>query len=99
MGAKRVTNAQVAELMTKVEVALQSTPEPSTTFSQEDHDTLIALSTTMKFVKEAAERWDANHTVVAELKQRVGLLSWAGALLTVGAVGEMIRRAFDFFTK
>lgn len=96
--AKRWTNAQVGEIMTKVEVALQTTPEPSA-FSKEDHDALVTLVTEMKFVKGAAERWDANHTAVAKLKQRVGLISWVGGLATLGVVGEAIRRAFEFFTK
>ena len=102
MAPKRVTNAQVAELMTRVEVALQPhppTPEPSTMFLQEDHDALVTLVTKMDTVEKAAKRWDANHTVVSNLKQRVGLLSWAGGLLTIGAVGEIVRRAFDYFTK
>ena len=102
MAPKRVTNAQVAELMTKVEVALQThppTPEPSTMFLQEDHDALVTLVTKMVFVEKAAKRWDANHTVVSNLKQQVSLISWVGGLVTVGVVGEAIRRAFEFFTK
>ena len=96
-GAKRVTNVQIAEMFTKMEAALQ-TPLSAPGFSQEDHDALISLGTDMKYVKEAAKRWDDNHTVVANLKQRVTLLSGGVALLGGGALVEIIRRAIDHFT-
>lgn len=108
MTPKRVTNAQV---LAAVEGALQLLasfePAPDQTealreiqrMQREDHDALIALGTTMEFVKGATKRWDANHTVVAGLKQRQGLISWVGGIVTLGVVGEAIRRAFEFFTK
>ena len=92
--AKRWTNAQVGEIMTKVEDALQA---PLGGFSQEDHDALITLVTEMKFVKGAAERWDKNHTVVSNLKQRQGLIMGIGGGTTLIVVGELIRRAINHF--
>lgn len=96
MGANRVTNVEVRAIMTRVEAALQ-TPPPTPGFSKEDHDALVTLVTKMEFVEGAAKRWDKNHTTVSNLEQRVGLLSWAGALLTAGAVGEIVRRVIDHF--
>lgn len=92
--AKRWTNAQVGEIMAKVEVALQA---PQGGFSQEDHDALITLASEMKFVKAAAERWDKNHTVVSNLKQRQGLIMTIGGGTTVAVVLELARRAINHF--
>lgn len=108
-GAKRLTNAQVGALLAEVQSTMTTLSKhlPSEeqskalgeirTTQQQDHDTLIAMGTTLEFVKGAAERWDENHTVVSNLKQRVGLLSWGGGVLTVAAVAEGIRRIVDHF--
>ena len=92
--AKRWTNAQVGEIMSKVEAALQAPPGG---FSQEDHDALIALVTEMKFVKGAAERWDKNHTVVSNLKQRQALIMTVGGGTTLAVLIEMARRTINHF--
>jgi hypothetical protein len=100
-GAKHTTNAEVAELLTRVEAALKThapAPESSATFQPEDHDALVSLVTKMEFVEAAAKRWDDNHTVVSNLKQRVTLLSWLGGGLTLTALGEGLRRAITHFT-
>lgn len=92
--AKRWTNAQVGEIMTKVEVALQAPPGG---FSQEDHDALITLVTKMEFVEGAAKEWKENHTVVANLKQRQTLIMGVGGTVTLGVVAEVIRRLVNHF--
>lgn len=92
--AKRWTNAQVGEIMTKVEVALQA---PLGGFSREDHDALVALVTKMEFVEKAAKRWDENHTVVSNLKQRQTLIMGVGGTVTLGVITEAVRRLINHF--
>lgn len=92
--AKRVTNAQVAALLEQVGTALQT---PRGGFSREDHDALVTLVTEMKFVKAAAKRWDDNHTVVSNLKQRQTLIMGVGGTVTLGVIAEAVRRLINHF--
>lgn len=102
---KRVTNAEIAELLAKVEAALgipapvpeSATSEPPTTFSREDHDALVTLVAKMEFVEKAAKRWDDNHTVVSNLQQRVSLISWFCSIVAGGAICEGIRRLVNHY--
>lgn len=108
-GAERMTNAQVAALLTEVKTTMTAVSAHLPSEEQAkaideiratqktDHDALIALGTDMQYVKEAAERWDDNHTVVSNLRQRVGLLSWVGGVLSAATLIEGIRRAIDYF--
>ena len=92
--AKRVTNAQVAALLEQVWTALQT---PRGGFSPEDHDALVILVTKMEFVEKAAKRWDKNHTVVSNLKQRQTLIMGVGGTVTLGVIAEAVRRLINHF--
>lgn len=102
--ARRVTNAQVATLLTQVEAAIGTIPagqaevlQAIQATQQADHDSITTLVTQMIFITAAAKRWDKNHTVVSNLKQRQTLIMGVGGTVTLGVIAEAVRRLINHF--